>query len=182
MSKLFGPVRQVGYVVRDIEAAMRHWAALGVGPWFYKAKIESTEFRYYGQDSRLPQLSIALANSGDVQLELIQPRDDAPTLYRDTLARNGECAQHVAYWTMDRFDDWCRRMLELGYVEGHAGRMGAKRGRYAYFLRPDLPSAMIEISESTGGKAEYFAQVREAALQWDGVTDPVRRLGPPIEG
>ena len=180
MSKLFGPVRQVGYVVRDIEAAMRHWAALGVGPWFYKARIESTEFSYYGKPSRLPQLSIALANSGDLQIELIQQRDDAPTLYVDTLARNGECAQHVAYWTMDRFDDWCRQLQALGYTEGHSGRMGAGRGRYAYFLRPDHPSAMIEISESTGGKAEYFVQVREAARHWDG-SDPIRRLGPPID-
>ena len=180
MSTLFGPVRQVGYVVRDIEQAMAHWVALGVGPWFYKARIESTEFSYYGKPSRLPQLSIALANSGDLQLELIQQRDDAPTLYVDTLARNGECAQHVAYWTMDRFDDWCRQLQALGYTEGHSGRMGAGRGRYAYFLRPDHPSAMIEISESTGGKAEYFVQVREAARHWDG-SDPIRRLGPPID-
>lgn len=175
MSQLFGPVRQVGYVVRDIEAAMRHWATLGVGPWFYKETIESTEFRYYGQASRLPALSIALANSGDLQLELIQQRDDAPTLYRDTLMRNGECAQHVAYWTMDHFDAWCAKLLTLGYLEGHAGRMGARRGRYAYFLRPEFPSAMVEISESTGGKAEYFAKVRDASLHWDG-TDPIRRL------
>ena len=26
MSRLFGPMRQVGYVVRDIEKAMNHWA------------------------------------------------------------------------------------------------------------------------------------------------------------
>jgi hypothetical protein len=25
MSRLFGPLRQMGIVVRDIEAAMRHW-------------------------------------------------------------------------------------------------------------------------------------------------------------
>jgi hypothetical protein len=25
MSTLFGPMRQIGYVVRDIEKAMRHW-------------------------------------------------------------------------------------------------------------------------------------------------------------
>lgn len=179
MSQLFGPVRQVGYVVQDIEAAMQHWVALGVGPWFYKAQVESTEFRYHGQPSRLPALSIALANSGDLQLELIQQRDDAPTLYRDTLARNGEGAQHVAYWTMDHFDAWCRQLLERGYIEGHAGRMGAGRGRFAYFVHPGLPSAMIEISESTGGKAEYFAQVRQAALDWDG-SDPIRRIGPSL--
>lgn len=181
MSRRFGPVRQVGYVVRDIEQAMRQWVSLGVGPWFYKAKIESTEFNYYGQPSRLPQLSIALANSGDVQLELIQQRDDAPTLYLDSLARQGECAQHIAYWTLEHFDDWCSQMRSLGYVEGHSGRMGINRGRYAYFLHPEMPSAMVEISESTGGKAEYFEQVRAAALNWDG-REPIRRLGQPLQG
>src|SRR5690606_17700124 len=134
MSLQFGAVRQIGYVVTDIESSMEHWARLGVGPWFYKEDVVSTEFRYYGKPSRLPRLSIALANSGGLQIELIQQRDDAPTLYLDSLARCGEGAQHVAYWTMDRFDEFCGRMLELGYTEGHAGRMGAKRGRYAYFV------------------------------------------------
>ncbi len=33
MSRLFGPIRQNGYVVRDIEAAMAHWIdVLQVGP------------------------------------------------------------------------------------------------------------------------------------------------------
>lgn len=178
MSILFGPVRQVGYVVKDIEAAMAEWVRLGVGPWFYKDDVVSTEFRYHGKPSALPKLSIALANSGELQLELIQQRDDAPTLYRDTLARNGEVAQHIAYWTLDRFDDYVRALLERGYVEGHAGRMGATRGRYAYFIHPGLPSAMIEISEGTGGKAEYFEEIRRASIGWDG-RDPVRRVGSP---
>lgn len=176
MSNMFGAVRQVGYVVKDIEKAMDHWVKLGVGPWFYKEDVGSTEFRYHGKPSRLPKLSIALANSGDLQIELIQQRDDAPSLYLDSLERNGEGAQHVAYWTMDRFDEIGKQLLELGYVEGHAGRMGANRGRYAYFVHPDFPSAMLEISESTGGKAEYFAEVKRAAETWDG-KDPIRRVG-----
>jgi hypothetical protein len=178
MSHLFGPVRQVGYVVRDIEAAMRHWAALGVGPWYYKEDVVSTEYRYYGKPSALPKLSIALANSGEVQLELIQQRDDVPTLYRDTLLANGEVAQHAAYWTRDRFDEFCARLVGRGYVEGHAGRMGANRGRFAYFLRTGFPSAMIEISETSGGKAEYFEEIRLASLAWDG-SEPIRRIGSP---
>ena len=176
MSLLFGGVRQVGYVVRDIERAMLHWARLGVGPWFYREDVGSTEFRYYGKPSRLPDVSIALANSGDLQIELIQQRDDAPSLYLDTLARNGEGAQHIAYWTMDDFDAHCARLVERGFIEGHAGRMGV-RGRYAYFVHPELPSGMFEISEMTGGKGEYFAKVRQAALEWDG-RDPIRRVGP----
>jgi hypothetical protein len=157
---------------------MDQWVKLGVGPWFYKEDVGSTEFRYYGKESRLPKVSIALANSGDLQIELIQQRDDAPSLYRDSLAKNGEIAQHVAYWTVDRFDEICQRLTALGYIEGHSGRMGANRGPYAYFLHPDLPSAMIEISDSSGGKAEYFAEVRKAAENWDG-KDPIRRVGAP---
>ena len=66
-------------------------------------------------------------------------------------------------------------MLEAGYIEGHAGRMGA-RGRFAYFVHPDLPSGMFEISELSGGKGEYFREVRRACEQWGG-TDPIRRVG-----
>lgn len=174
MSMVFGAARQVGYVVKDIEAAMAHWIELGVGPWYYKEDIVSLEFNYYGKASRPPKLSIALANSGDLQIELIQQRDDAPSLYRDTLQQHGEIAQHLAYWTLDRFDEFAKRFVSLGYVEGHSGRMGAAdRGRYAYFLHPQFPSAMLELSESSGGKGEYFQQIRQASINWDG-QEPVR--------
>ncbi|CAB3695254.1 VOC family protein [Achromobacter piechaudii] len=173
MSKFFGGVRQVGYVVRDIQKAMHHWSAvLGVGPWFYKEEVGTTEFRYRGQVSQPPRLSIALANSGDLQIELIQQRDDAPSLYLDSLRTNGECAQHVAFWTLDNFDEFCDRLLTSGYEEGHGGRMGL-RGRFAYFVHPELPSGMIEVSEMKGGKGEYFEEIRKASESWDG-SAPIR--------
>lgn len=173
MSRIFGGARQVGYVVRDIEKAMRHWSeVLGVGPWFYKEEVGTTEFRYQGQVSRPPRLSIALANSGALQIELIQQRDDAPSLYLDSLRAGGECAQHVAFWTLDNFDEFCSHLVSRGYVEGHGGRMGL-RGRFAYFVHPDLPSGMIEVSEMKGGKGEYFEEIRKAGESWDG-SAPIR--------
>ena len=40
MSRLLGEIRQNGYVVRDVEAAMRHWSeVLGVGPFFYFERV-----------------------------------------------------------------------------------------------------------------------------------------------
>lgn len=173
MSKIFGGVRQVGYVVRDIEKAMKHWSeVLGVGPWFYKEEVGTTEFRYKGQTSRPPRLSIALANSGALQIELIQQRDDAPSLYLDSLRAGGECAQHVAFWTLDDFEEYCDYLVSRGYVEGHGGRMGL-RGRFSYFTHPDLPSGMIEVSEMKGGKGEYFEEIRTASESWDG-SAPIR--------
>jgi hypothetical protein len=175
MSRFFGAGRQIGYVVHDIERAMAHWSVvLGVGPWFYKAEVPTTEFRYFGKPSALPSLSIALANSGDLQIELIQQRNDAPSLYLDSLKRSGEGAQHIAYWTDDHFDDWCRQLQDAGYVEGHGGQMGKGRGRFAYFVHAELPSGMIELSELTGGKGDYFKEIAQASNGWTGA-DPIRR-------
>jgi 4-hydroxyphenylpyruvate dioxygenase-like putative hemolysin len=101
MSRLFGPVRQNGYVVRDIRAAMQHWVTvLDVGPWFYIDRVKTDWFRYRGQESGV-EMSIALANSGDLQIELIQQRNDAPSLYKEFIDAGHEGLQHLAYWTAD---------------------------------------------------------------------------------
>jgi hypothetical protein len=35
MSRIFGPIRQLGYVVQNVETAMPHWVEVeGVSPWF----------------------------------------------------------------------------------------------------------------------------------------------------
>lgn len=174
-----GPVRQIGIVVRDIESAMQHWhQVLGVGPWFYKRRIALTRFSYRGQPSALPELSIAFANSGAMQIELIQQRNAAPSMYLDHLATCGEGVQHLAWWTLD-FDALCTRLQAQGYQAGHAGQVG-ERGRFAYLARPlgqsgPGPGPVVEVSEQTGGKAEFFRQVAEAAVHWDG-HDPVRHV------
>ena len=79
MSRLFGPLRQMGYVVPDVEAAMRHWVEVcGVGPWFYAERLPLTAFTYGGKRYDDIHVSIGLANSGDMQIELIQQRSDHP--------------------------------------------------------------------------------------------------------
>ena len=46
MSRLFGDIRQIGIVVRDIEKAMAHWADVcGIGPCFYVDKLPVNTFR-----------------------------------------------------------------------------------------------------------------------------------------
>lgn len=171
----FGELRQIAYVVPDIERAMAHWSGvLGVGPWFYIEKITVAEFTYYGKPSADLELSIALTNSGALQVELIQQRNTAPSLYQDFLQRDGEGAQHTAFWTY-QYDAAVARMLSAGYVEGHAGRPGPG-GRFAYFIHADLPGNVVEISEQSGGKAELFRQVEQAARGWDG-QHPIRKIG-----
>jgi hypothetical protein len=172
---LFGPIRQNGYVVRDIRAAMDHWARVhGVGPWFYIDRVKTDWFRYRGADSAV-EMSIALANSGDLQLELIQQHNDAPSLYRDFLDAGHEGLQHVAYWSTD-YQALLDAALAAGHRIGHEGQIGGPQGRFCYFESGGHPGTVIEISDISGGKGRFFERIRQAAAGWDG-TDPVRDVG-----
>ncbi len=118
-------------------------------------------------------MSIALANSGDLQIELIQQTNDAPSLYRDFLDAGHEGLQHLAFWTVD-YQGLYDRALAEGYGVGHEGQIGGAQGRFAYFDTPSAhPGAMVEISDISGNKGRFFEHIRRAALAWDGA-DPIR--------
>ncbi|MPW21606.1 VOC family protein [Paraburkholderia sp. CNPSo 3157] len=171
MSRFFGEIRQAGYVVRDIEAAMDHWSrVLGVGPWFYNERVPIEDYRYRGERYEVHN-SVALANSGDLQVELIQMRNDAPSMYRDFLAAGHTGLQHNAYWTTS-FDADLERLLTQGFTVAMSGNVG-KNGRFVYFDTEQHPGTVIELSEIAGPKGKLFDMIREASLNWDG-RDAVR--------
>lgn len=175
MSRYFGEIRQVAYVVPDIEAAMEHWATrLGVGPWYYNPRVPIRNYVYRGQRYE-PHNSVALANAGALQIELVQPRDDTPSMYRDFRLAGHQGVQHVAYWTED-FDADLARAQARGMRVCMSGEVG-ERGRFVYFAPSDHPGVhpgtVIELSEVAGPKGTLFRMIREASEGWDG-KDPVR--------
>jgi catechol 2,3-dioxygenase-like lactoylglutathione lyase family enzyme len=175
MSRFFGEIRQLAYVVPDIEEAMDYWSSvLGVGPWFYNPKVPIKNYQYRGMHYE-PHNSVALANSGPLQIELLQTRNDVPSMYREFLEAGHEGAQHVAYWT-ENFDQDLARLEEQGFTVAMRGEVGEK-GRFVYFentVHPGLhPGAVIELSEVAGPKGKLFRLIRESAQDWDG-KNPVR--------
>ncbi len=171
MSRIFGEIRQLGYVVEDIEAAMTHWSeVLGIGPWFYAPRVP-IEGYYYRGERYAPHNSVALANSGFIQCELIQCRNDVPSMYRDFLKAGHTGLQHVAYWTQS-YDADLARAEALGMKPVMGGQVGAN-GRFCYFDTESHPGTVIELSEVAGPKGRMFQMIREASEQWDG-RDPVR--------
>jgi len=174
MSRFFGPLRQMGFVVRDIEGAMRHWSEVcGIGPWFYAERLPLSEFRYKGRACDI-HMSVALANSGEVQLELIQQRDDTPSLYQDFLAAGHEGLQHWSSWP-ENYRELRERALNSGWKIGQEG--DTPRGPFIYFLDEGHPGTIIEMAEATPTRMRIFDAVREAAIGWDG-RDPIRREWP----
>lgn len=173
MSRLFGPMRQMGYIVRDIHAAMAHWTNVcTIGPWFYFERSAYKTFVYDGKRYDDIHMSVAFANSGDIQIELLQQRCDTPSMYQDFLARNGEGLQHWSSWPQDyseRYETALRNGYEVAMEGTHA------RGAFVYFKNEGHPGTVIEMAELTPGRKAFFDRVRKAAVDWDG-KDPIRAL------
>ena len=175
MSRIYGEVRQLGYVVYDIEVTMRHWIeVLGVGPWFYVERLPVKNFLYRGQPSDI-HASIALANSGSAQIELIQQRNDAPSMYRDFLANGPDGLQHVSTWPVD-YEETLRRALAAGHRIGQQGE--TNRGPFAYFeTERRHRGTCMEIAALTDVRKRQFDAIEAAARNWDG-RDPIRTKWP----
>ncbi len=174
MSRLFGPIRQVAYVVRDAQAAMDYWTrVMEVGPFFYFETTPDQYSIYRGQPFRGRNI-IALSQSGAVQIEIIQPLDEVESPFTEFLKSGRDGVQHVAFWT-EHYDADMARYLAAGYKVLMSARAGGPDTRLAYLERDAHSGPMIEISEVSGPKGAFFRRIAETAATWDG-TDPIRKV------
>ena len=170
MTRLAGPVRQIGVVVRDINAAIRHWSEIiGIGPFAVFPDLVFDDYRYRGQPAEAPVATIAIAFSGDVQVELIQQHNHAPSAFRDFLDAGREGMQHVSPWfdSTGSYDAAYHRLQDAGLTCIHEGRLGEVR--FAYFAGADGAPPHLEISEA--GKPDSAASnaaLQHLARHWDG--------------
>ena len=121
------------------------------------------------------EMSVAVANSGDIQIELIQPSNDAASVYKEFLDSRREGMQHIAYWTTD-YQVLYDKAISLGYKVAQEGSIGGEKGRFAYFDTQAHPGTVVEISDISGSKGSFFEHIRKVAAGWDG-SDPIREVG-----
>jgi hypothetical protein len=167
-----GPIRQNGYVVRDLDAAIAEWLAIGVGPWLTLGPIQQ-HMVFRGEPTEVT-LTLAFANSGDLQVELIQQTGDAPTAYKEFLDQGGEGFHHLAWW-VENIDAVEAAVREAGWdvvLQGDGG--GA--ARFFYADAPAVAATCLEVMELNDTTRWMGDHVKQAAADWDGVTDPIRPL------
>jgi hypothetical protein len=121
-----------------------------------------------------PVLSIAFANSGPLQLELIQQHDDGPSVYREFLDAGREGFHHLAWWTED-FPGLMQKAAAAAWPVVQSGD-GNGVAHFAYFELDGATSAVIEVMELNEATGFLATTVAGGAEGWDGVTDPVRPL------
>jgi catechol 2,3-dioxygenase-like lactoylglutathione lyase family enzyme len=169
---LDGPIRQVGYVVHDLDAALESWCGLGVGPWFTIREHEQNDCRYRGNRCE-PTVSIAFANSGAMQIELIQQHDDGPSIYREFLDAGREGFHQLAWWVTD-FEAAMKAADDARWPVVFSNDRGDVR--FAYFEPDPRISTIVEVMELNDSSRGLADLVAGAAAQWDGVSDPIRSL------
>lgn len=163
---------QMAFVVTDIEAACRRWTkATGIGPFFLLSNISLTEINYRGAPSDGLDFSVAIAQSGGVQIELIEQHCDRPSAYRDLIASGASGFHHMGLYC-DEYDANFAWYARQGYVPAVDGKLGDMR--FAYFDTSADLGCMVELIEQNPAQDELFARIAAAAEGWDGVTDPIR--------
>ena len=91
-----GEIIQIGIVVRDLEKVVdSYWATLGIGPWQI-VRMEPPILREVTLRGKPVEASMlaAIAKSGSIQLELIQPLEGL-SIWKEFLAKRGEGLHHV---------------------------------------------------------------------------------------
>ena len=171
MTPLPGPVRQVGFVVRDFDETLQSWLAVGVGPWYVMRGI-SFQGLYRDRPCEVT-LSIGLTNIGDVQLEVIWQENAGPSIYTEFLDKGREGFHQLAWWTTD-FDTTVRGAEDAGWPVVWAGGQDRSAVRIPGVV--GRPGEILEIVELTEGVAAFNDLIRDAANGWDG-SDPIRTLG-----
>lgn len=162
---------QMAYVVDDIRSAMSQWTTdLGVGPWFLLDRFTGDRPEYRGGPTDAAVM-IAMAFAGHMQIELIQPLDDQPSVYRETIAAQGHGFHHWGLGS-DDFEGDIARYESRGYEV--AFRAGVPTGGSVAYLdtKGALPG-FVELIELGEQMEQAFTRFYAASLAWDG-TDPVR--------
>ncbi len=168
-----GPhVMQVAFVVEDIERAVDAWVrTTGIGPFFLVPHIELADFEYRAKKGSGLDFSVAIAQSGGVQIELIQQHCDSPSAYRDTVMKGSEGFHHLCIYT-DDYDATRQRYVDQGFAVAVDGLFGDMR--FCYVDTSRSIGCMMEIVEEHPLETDFFTRIAEAAATWDGKIEPLR--------
>lgn len=141
---------QVGFIVRDIEASKRKFAAFfGVEPpaHFDGGRFEITGTTVGGKPAPDANCLMAFFDVGPgIQIELIQPNGVKST-WQDFLDEHGEGIHHIAFGVKG-MDEKIAACEQFGMTCVQRGKYGDGGGEYAYMDASADLKCLVELLES----------------------------------
>ena len=170
-----GAVCQIAFTVPDVRSAIPVFAdRMHAGPWTVLEHLRPATQHYRGEPTD-QDVSLAIAFTGSMMVELIEQHDPGPSVYRETIDRTGHGFHHFAV-TSTAFDAAEAAYLAIGYQAAFTAGMGPAFGdaRVTYLdTTTDLPG-MIELIELTPEADAFFGSIKALCDAWDG-TDLIHR-------
>jgi methylmalonyl-CoA/ethylmalonyl-CoA epimerase len=147
---------QVGFVVPDLERAVeQYWHLFGIGPWhFYTyGKPLVKHMTYHGEPADY-KMRIALANTGDMRIELIEALE-GDTVYADFIREHGYGIHHMAVLVED-IQSAIAQAEEAGLsmIMDGAGFGLDGDGHYAYLDTEGLIGTTLELVQRPKGRVK----------------------------
>lgn len=170
-----GGIFQMAYVVQDLDAAIAYWIRdLKVGPWFRLDRFDGGPDAAHRGGGYTATVDLAMAFAGHMQIELIQPNDEEPSVYREMIDATGYGFHHFGVASDDVEADIAEleaKGYELAFkasvpTGGHVAYMDAGAGQPGF----------LELCAATPAFEELFGRFHQASIGWDG-SDPVRPFG-----
>lgn len=164
-------IMQMSYVVKDMGQAIQDWVGkLNVGPWFLLEHFTGERPIYRGGPSKA-DVAIAMSFAGHMNIELIQPNDTNPSVYKEFIDTRGYGFHHWGVASSD-VDADIKRYEAMGMEV--AFRAGVPTGGdVAYMDSHGTMPGFVELIATNGLMERAFSRFFGAALSWDG-TDPIR--------
>jgi hypothetical protein len=169
-----GQIVQMACVVRDIRAAIAWWVgACRVGPWFLIEGFAGPGQVYRGQPSTA-SVSIAMAFAGHMSVELVQPEDERPSVYKEIVDRRGYGFHHLGIGVTDA--DAERAAYEArGYQVAFSAPVPS--GGSVYYMDDGRNEpGFIELIPATAGFDDMLTRYWKASIDWNGA-NPIRPFG-----
>lgn len=165
---------QLCWVVPDLDAAIAGWLrSTGAGPFFVFGEVHFDDSIYRGAAMDIAPHRASIGQHGDMQIELIQPLDDSPGIWRDIVPFGKAGFHHVGLYCTD-YEAERAAILAGGSAMAFEGlMMGAKT---CYIDTAPSLGFMTELITANPVADSVFAHIRQAAEGWDG-SDPVRSMG-----
>jgi hypothetical protein len=152
----FGPIRQVAWVVRNLEDSVDNWLRVsGVGPWtvFRNVAMAGT---LDGQAAKV-RMHVALGYQGDMEIELIEDLGAGASPYRSAAGEPLVGMHHVAWLTRGT-----ARGMQVKFTAAN------EVTRVAYLSDPREPKLLFEFIEMNEVMRAGFAARLEASRTWQG--------------
>ena len=173
MSQPLSTVRQIAYVVRDFDAALKYWIELvRVGPFFVFEHCPLQNQRYRGQASNV-DVTLAIGNSGALQIELIYQHNDEPSVYKEFLDA-GRVGVHHYGLMPENYAETCADYRARGHAAAFTCTVAG--AELTYFDTVASLGHYTELWDNSSVFKDLFLRVENAAVGWDG-RDPIRRAG-----